>query len=122
MLTWDEVGAANSGSYSNYEIIRRNGALVPFEPNKIAIAMMKAFLAVCRTGKRTIVAKFLSGTLQNLLSHQTAVLKRLIQATACSTKEHLFALSKRFAATVKLGPGKASGFFSASKANLLNMP
>jgi ribonucleoside-diphosphate reductase alpha chain len=31
---------------SNYQIIRRNGAVVPFEPAKIAIAMMKAFLAV----------------------------------------------------------------------------
>src|SRR5437868_4866868 len=31
---------------SHYQIIRRNGAVVPFEPNKIAIAMMKAFLAV----------------------------------------------------------------------------
>ncbi len=31
---------------NNYQIIRRNGAVVPFEPNKIAIAMMKAFLAV----------------------------------------------------------------------------
>ncbi len=29
-----------------YQIIRRNGAVVPFEPNKIAVAMMKAFLAV----------------------------------------------------------------------------
>ena len=28
------------------QIIRRNGAVVPFEPNKIAIALMKAFLAV----------------------------------------------------------------------------
>ena len=31
---------------ANYQIIRRNGAVVPFEPSKIAIAMMKAFLAV----------------------------------------------------------------------------
>nr|MBP6851721.1 hypothetical protein [Rhodoferax sp.] len=31
---------------SQYQIIRRNGAVVPFEPNKIAVAMMKAFLAV----------------------------------------------------------------------------
>jgi ribonucleoside-diphosphate reductase alpha chain len=30
----------------HYQIIRRNGAVVPFEPNKVAIAMMKAFLAV----------------------------------------------------------------------------
>jgi ribonucleoside-diphosphate reductase alpha chain len=31
---------------NNYQIIRRNGAVVPFEPSKIAVAMMKAFLAV----------------------------------------------------------------------------
>ena len=31
---------------SSYQIIRRNGAVVPFAPNKIAVAMMKAFLAV----------------------------------------------------------------------------
>ncbi|MFM6985128.1 MAG: ribonucleoside-diphosphate reductase subunit alpha [Hydrogenophaga sp.] len=31
---------------SHYQIIRRNGAVVPFEPSKIAVAMMKAFLAV----------------------------------------------------------------------------
>ena len=31
---------------SQYQIIRRNGAVVPFEPAKIAVAMMKAFLAV----------------------------------------------------------------------------
>jgi ribonucleoside-diphosphate reductase alpha chain len=37
-------GAANP--LANYQIIRRNGSVVPFEPNKIAVAMMKAFLAV----------------------------------------------------------------------------
>ncbi len=31
---------------AHYQVIRRNGAVVPFEPNKIAVAMMKAFLAV----------------------------------------------------------------------------
>ena len=31
---------------THYQIIRRNGAVVPFEPSKIAVAMMKAFLAV----------------------------------------------------------------------------
>jgi len=36
--------AANS--LSHYQILRRNGSVVPFEPNKIAVAMMKAFLAV----------------------------------------------------------------------------
>ena len=41
-----EPTAPASGALSQYQIIRRNGAVVPFEPNKIAVAMMKAFLAV----------------------------------------------------------------------------
>jgi ribonucleoside-diphosphate reductase alpha chain len=42
------AGAAGGGvsAYSGYQIIRRNGAVVGFEPNKIAVALMKAFLAV----------------------------------------------------------------------------
>jgi ribonucleoside-diphosphate reductase alpha chain len=42
-----ETGAAPAlHALANYQIIRRNGAVVPFEPNKIAVALMKAFLAV----------------------------------------------------------------------------
>jgi len=33
-------------TYSEYKVIRRNGAVVGFEPGKIAVAMTKAFLAV----------------------------------------------------------------------------
>lgn len=32
--------------YSDYKIIRRNGSIAPFQPNKIAIALTKAFIAV----------------------------------------------------------------------------
>ena len=35
-----------STAYAGYQIIRRNGAVVAFEPSKIAVALMKAFLAV----------------------------------------------------------------------------
>ena len=38
--------AAMPSVYQGYQIIRRNGAVVSFEPNKIAVALMKAFLAV----------------------------------------------------------------------------
>ncbi|MBP6543172.1 MAG: ribonucleoside-diphosphate reductase subunit alpha, partial [Piscinibacter sp.] len=38
--------AATVSAYQGYQIIRRNGAVVVFEPNKIAVALMKAFLAV----------------------------------------------------------------------------
>ncbi|MEY4883674.1 MAG: hypothetical protein RIS34_1528 [Pseudomonadota bacterium] len=44
----DSGNADNPASHAlqQYQIIRRNGAVVPFEPTKIAVAMMKAFLAV----------------------------------------------------------------------------
>jgi ribonucleoside-diphosphate reductase alpha chain len=38
--------ATAASAYQGYQIIRRNGAVVAFEPNKIAVALMKAFLAV----------------------------------------------------------------------------
>ncbi len=38
--------AADNGQWASYNLIRRNGSVVGFEPNKIAIAMTKAFLAV----------------------------------------------------------------------------
>jgi len=40
------ANAAANSAYAGYQIIRRNGAVVSFEPNKIAVALMKAFLAV----------------------------------------------------------------------------
>jgi ribonucleoside-diphosphate reductase alpha chain len=37
---------AQNGQWAGYQVIRRNGSVVGFEPSKIAIAMTKAFLAV----------------------------------------------------------------------------
>lgn len=43
----DHVPSSNiNGTWSNFHTIRRNGAVVEFEPQKIAVAMTKAFLAV----------------------------------------------------------------------------
>ncbi len=45
--TLTEFGSPPAASaYAGYQIIRRNGSVVSFEPNKIAVALMKAFLAV----------------------------------------------------------------------------
>jgi ribonucleoside-diphosphate reductase alpha chain len=41
-----QAGSASASAFAHYQIIRRNGAVVPFEPSKIAVALMKAFLAV----------------------------------------------------------------------------
>ncbi len=40
------TAGAPGNAYAGYQLIRRNGAVVVFEPNKIAVALMKAFLAV----------------------------------------------------------------------------
>src|SRR5258705_9026018 len=42
----DSSAGAAASAYQGYQVIRRNGAVVAFEPNKIAVALMKAFLAV----------------------------------------------------------------------------
>ncbi|MBG6079501.1 ribonucleoside-diphosphate reductase alpha chain [Rubrivivax gelatinosus] len=41
-----QAAAPAAASVTGYQIIRRNGSVVAFEPNKIAVALMKAFLAV----------------------------------------------------------------------------
>ena len=41
-----EAGPETRASYSDYRVIRRNGAVVGFEPGKISVAITKAFLAV----------------------------------------------------------------------------
>jgi ribonucleoside-diphosphate reductase alpha chain len=41
-----ESSSTGRSPYSEYKIIRRNGAVVGFEPAKISVAMTKAFLAV----------------------------------------------------------------------------
>jgi len=41
-----QVDTGTANQWLNFSIIRRNGAVVGFEPGKIAIAMTKAFLAV----------------------------------------------------------------------------
>ncbi len=46
MLGQQPQESASLSTLNHYQIIRRNGAVVPFEPSKIAVAMMKAFLAV----------------------------------------------------------------------------
>src|SRR5471032_951448 len=42
----EDAPDAMQSRYSEYKIIRRNGAVVGFEPSKISIAMTKAFIAV----------------------------------------------------------------------------
>jgi ribonucleoside-diphosphate reductase alpha chain len=45
-VTLPESSPSGRSPYADYKIIRRNGAVVGFEPAKISVAMTKAFLAV----------------------------------------------------------------------------
>src|SRR4051812_82601 len=44
--TSNPAGGASDPRFAQYKVIRRNGAVVGFEPAKISIAMTKAFLAI----------------------------------------------------------------------------
>jgi len=65
-----------SSRYAEYKIIRRNGAVVGFEPSKIAIAVTKAFLAVnggqgaASARIRELVAKLTETVVSALLRRQ----------------------------------------------------
>src|SRR3982750_1276106 len=41
-----DAGSAARSPFADYKVIRRNGAVVGFEPAKISVAVTKAFLAV----------------------------------------------------------------------------
>ena len=72
------VTGVQATSYGDYKVIRRNGAVVAFEPSKIAVAMTKAFIAV-RGGQgaasaaiREQVEKLTSSVVTALLRRQPA--------------------------------------------------
>ncbi len=64
--------------YADYKIIRRNGAVVGFEPDKIAVAMTKAFLAVsgntaaASAGMREKVHALTQSVVQSLMRRHPA--------------------------------------------------
>ena len=71
-----EAGTPARSPYADYKIIRRNGAVVGFEPGKISVAMTKAFLAVSGSQGaasariRTMVADLTEAVVNALLRRQ----------------------------------------------------
>ncbi len=60
--------------FSQHQIIRRNGAVVPFEPQKISVALMKAFLAV--RGTQSASSTSIREAVESLTQHVTRALMR----------------------------------------------
>jgi ribonucleoside-diphosphate reductase alpha chain len=75
-VTLSEADTGSRSPYADYKIIRRNGAVVGFEPGKIAVAMTKAFLAVngaqgaVSARIRTMVADLTENVVNALLRRQ----------------------------------------------------
>jgi ribonucleoside-diphosphate reductase alpha chain len=73
-----EEGTTPQERYADYKIIRRNGAVVGFEPDKIAVAMTKAFLAVsgntaaASAGMRDKVHALTEAVVQSLMRRHPA--------------------------------------------------
>jgi ribonucleoside-diphosphate reductase alpha chain len=66
--------AAEIATRADYRILRRNGAVVPFEPNKISVAMTKAFLAVA--GGQGAVSARIRELVEELTNNVVAALMR----------------------------------------------
>jgi ribonucleoside-diphosphate reductase alpha chain len=69
-----EAGAPARSAYADYKVIRRNGAVVGFEPAKISVAMTKAFLAV--NGAQGAASARIRETVAGLTDNVVAALLR----------------------------------------------
>jgi ribonucleoside-diphosphate reductase alpha chain len=70
------TGNNTESRYADYKIIRRNGSVAPFQPDKIAIALTKAFLAVnggheaASARMRDMVQQLTAAVVNALLRHK----------------------------------------------------
>ncbi len=78
-------GVAAAGSaFAGYQVIRRNGAVVSFEPQKITVALMKAFLAVHGTQGAA------SASVRETVEHLTeAVVRTLLRSRPSGGTFHI---------------------------------
>ena len=92
MLAWNESDGLNHSPFAHYQIIRRNGAVIPFEPSRITVAVVIRALGLVFCGNRK------------------------------PTSGSVGVLAAMGALSLRAQTAKQSGFFSASKANLRNAP
>ncbi|RYE40363.1 MAG: hypothetical protein EOP24_41145 [Hyphomicrobiales bacterium] len=110
----------------HYQIIRRDGAVVPFEPRKISDAMVKAYLAAagCTIDPETS-SPTPSRFLQVFFSRVSLWRGHIkLQARQCKTamSGQGARMQQRARDGLQLRVGSGLGFFSAVKPNLHNAP
>ena len=106
----------------HYAIIRRNGCVVPFEPQRIAVAMMKAFLAVHQTMRKGCTGNslfFLRNPPSSPVSQWYSPERLEVRLAKRGGGARLRSRRRN---NTDLRDGSASGFFSAAKPNLRNAP
>ena len=118
MLTWDETRVSGlpriAGVFAQYQIIRRSGGLTPFEPNRIAHAMMTAFMAV--HGVVAFAQRACSGWLHGLWR---AIKPSKVCAHAVN---QAIGLERLLLVTSLQGHCKERSFFGSSKPAMRNAP
>lgn len=124
MLVWKDgpSGPSAPAAPNHYAIIRRNGCVVPFEPQAIAVAMMKAFLAVHQTMRRSCTwhpFSYLMSTLSSRVSQWYSHERLEVRFPKMGSSARQ---SARRRDNTVLRDGAAGGFFSAAKPNLRNAP
>ena len=113
MPIWEKTETPESVASVRYQVIRRSGAVVPFEPANRVFALMSAFAVaggLCSTGTPLTVNAFVCAVLV------AARLKKSIPAL-----DGLRSYSRQRLGTINLKQA-FNGFFSANKANLRNAP
>ena len=106
----------------HYAIIRRNGCVVPFEPQRIAVAMMKAFLAVHQTMRKGCTGNslfFLRNPPSSPVSQWYSPERLEVRLAKRGGGARLRSRRRN---NTDLRDGSTSGFFSAAKPNLRNAP
>ncbi len=102
---------------AHYQIIRRNGAVVPFEENAIGAAMRRAYFfgyEIC-----TGLAQLPRYVLADLYAVWSWVSSFLSTGAGVAAEP---ALTAPLGSSYRVWPARCSGFFSASKVNLRNAP
>jgi hypothetical protein len=121
MLIWEEKPISGQSrdtgvfaSYKGYQIIRRNGAVVPFEPNRVAHAMMRAFMVM--HGVLSFAQNICSGWLHGLwraIKPSKACAHRVTQVAGLDRSLHV---------TPQQGWFKPLRFFGSNKPDMRNAP
>jgi hypothetical protein len=124
MLVWIDgpSGPSAPAAPNHYAIIRRNGNLVPFEPQLIAQAMMKAFLAVHQTMRKGCTGNslfFLRNPPSSPVSQWYSPERLEVRLAKRGGGARLSARRRN---NTDLRDGSTSGTFSAAKPNLRNAP